>query len=194
MDSMKHRGLTLSDMFNTFFANYGYDPGEKERGLHLEWAKHLDQRLLARVLDPVNHNVSKSGQVMKPNLATLKYLARNLIATDPSYYKPSEYEPTEPMGCPYCVDGIVHDLRCIDTIWNDVEIGECAECSGGTERPIKEICEIADRNELSCVEVIAHIMISILIDTHKCGKRPDKKAVSNIIRAYEKKRLEKYGG
>ena len=188
MASMRYRGLSLNEHLKTFFANYGYSPSEKENSLHVEWARNLDEDLLIKVLDPGSHNVSKSGQVMKPNLATLKYLSKNLTATDPQFYQRISYAEPEPVGCLYCVDGIVHDLRCVDTIWNDVEIGSCVECSGGTEKPIKEICELAERNHIACVQVIAIIMISILMDTHKCGKRPDRKSVSNIIRDYDKNR------
>ena len=156
--------LNTEQLLDRFWANYPA-PSPHERQSLTDWAVELaDDEILERVLDPSCHPKSSNGSVPKPNLGTLKELARDLKRECRAIRSPDESD------CFYCEgSGVIHAIDKRMPNWYSVVVGRCKHCQAGEKgsawlNPTESkpnIIEFAKTNQVGCVYAV-----KMMIDSH----------------------------
>ncbi|HEA68310.1 MAG TPA: hypothetical protein ENI07_16045 [Desulfobacterales bacterium] len=148
---------TPGEQLDDFYMNYGYSPSGPERQATLYWAEGIND-ILSEVLDTKGHPQQSNGQRIRPNLATLKDIAREIK------YLRGDLEKQAAIGdCFYCEGGRVYDVDKRLNIWYAVLIGKCDHCRENPGFPNLKNAEasvVTSAREwgLTCLEAVDKIV------------------------------------
>ena len=151
-------------MMDKFCIEYGWIPKAPEMEHFRQFCDEIKfDEILKKVLEPENHPKTESGRVLRPNIATLRYLSQQFIQEAAQTRQRDEMATVEGDECFYCTAGYVMEIYESKGVSFSRVKGRC-RCRRGDYtgplskrtpvEPSQEVQDYARKEKMICARVV----------------------------------------